>query len=501
MLVFDHIDKRFGATHAVKSVSLTAKPGTVLALAGENGAGKSTLIKMLSGVERPDRGAITLDGHALSLGSISDARQHGIASAFQELTLIPSLTVERNLFIGDAPRGPLGAIDPKALRRQAVDVLARYDLAIRPEAIVADLPLGQQQQVEIVRAVKNEPRVLLLDEATSALSAHEVAWLRRLTENLREKDTIILFISHRWDEIVQFCNRVAVMRNGELVGEADTTDLSEDEAIRLMTGQNFHAVFPERPVPRRETALVAEGLASRKLRNVTLQVRQGEILGLGGLVGQGQGALLEALFGAHALDAGTIRIGNKTVPHTFDPRQAIRLGVAYVPQERKSEGLLLDKSIAVNMTLAILSRLCSRFGVVDTRQERRIVDSAMGELAVRARSSQEVIGNLSGGNQQKILLQKWLFASPSVLLLNDVTRGVDIGTKLQIFEIVAAIARRGVAVIWYSTDTLELVGLASRVLVMFDGQINAELSGDAITSENIVRAAITKGAAGASTLH
>jgi ribose transport system ATP-binding protein len=501
MLVFQDIDKRFGATHAVKSVSLTALPGTVLALAGENGAGKSTLIKMLSGVMRPDSGAITLDGHAVALGSVAEARQHGIASAFQELTLIPSLSVERNLFIDDAPRTILGTIDRKALRRNALDVLTRYDLAVRPDAIVSDLPLGQQQQVEIVRAIKIKPRVLLLDEATSALSAHEVSWLRNLTEQLRENNTIVLFISHRWDEIVLFCNRVAVMRNGELVGEAETAQLSEDDAIRLMTGRSFHAAFPDKPLPLNETALEAEGLTSLALHNINLQVKRGEILGLGGLVGQGQGALLEALFGAHPIDAGHIRFGDRLVGPGFDPRRAISLGAAYVPQERKSEGLLLDKSIAANATLAVLSRLCSALGIIDKGKERRMVDKAMADLAVRARSAQEPVGNLSGGNQQKILLQKWLFTNPRVLLLNDVTRGVDISTKLQIFEIVAKIAQQGVAVIWYSTDTLELVGLAHRVLVMLDGRINAELKGDSITSENIVRAAITREAVDASKLH
>jgi len=501
MLVLRDIDKRYGATHAVKSVSLDARPGTVLGLAGENGAGKSTLLKMLSGVERPDRGTITLEGRPIAMASTTDALDHGIASVFQELTLIPTLRVDQNLFLANAPTTALGRIDRRALARRAEELLTRYGLAIRPDAEIERLPLGERQQLEIVRAVERNPRVLLLDEATSALSAREVAWLHALTERLRGLGTITLFISHRWDEVVTFCDRVAVMRNGELVGEAATADLPEDEAIRLMTGESFATAFPHRPAHRAEPALVATGLRSRALHGVGLTVRKGEILGLGGLVGQGQRPLLEALFGAHALEAGEIRVGDHVPVHRLDPRRAIRQGVAYVPQERKSEGLLLDKSIAVNMTLAILGRLTSLLGIVDRRRESAVVDPAMKRLAVKARSPQVKIGTLSGGNQQKVLLQKWLFTEPGVLLLNDVTRGVDIGTKLEIYQIVADIARQGVGVVWYSTDALELVGLAHRVLVMLDGRINAELVDTEITTEAIVRAAIVKEGADAAALH
>ena len=356
---------------------------------------------------------------------------------------------------------------------------------------VRALSLGEQQMLEIVRAVERRPKVLLLDEATSALGAREVEWLIDLVQRLCQDDTIVVFISHRWDEIVRFSTHVAVMRNGELVGEADTQTMSEAEAIRLMTGQSFEASFPARPAAGGEVVLRARNLHSAALRGVTFELRRGEVLGLGGLIGQGQGALLEALFGAHALREGMIEIAGRALL-IADPATAIRAGLAYVPQERKTEGLLLDKSIRVNMTLSILRRLSGIAGLIDRGREQTLVAAAIERFHIEARSAQDRVRTLSGGNQQKVLLEKWLQTRPSVLLLNDVTRGVDIRTKLQVYGAIAASAAQGAAIILYSTDTLELVGLAHRVLVFKEGQVNQSLIGDEITSEKIVRASLVR---------
>jgi ribose transport system ATP-binding protein len=494
VLVLHNLSKRYGVTQAVKSVSLTARPGSVLGLVGENGAGKSSLIKMIAGVEQPTAGHVEIDGGKLTLRDTNDALRRGIASVFQELTLLRSLTVQDNLLLTNGPRHAWRSLNRREGRKLAAEVLRRYELTMEPDAPVRALPLGAQQMLEVVRAVERCPKVLLLDEATSALGAHEVEWLVRLVERLRKEGAIVLFISHRWDEIVRFSTHVAIMRNGELVGEADSRSLSEAEAIRLMTGQNFEASFPRRPAGSDETVLRARNLHSAALRGVSFDLHRGEVLGLGGLVGQGQGALLEALFGAHALHSGTLEVAGRALRLTH-PAAAIRAGLAYVPQERKTDGLLLDKSVRINMTLSILQRIAGIAGLIDREQERRLVAAAIERLHIEVGSMQDRVQTLSGGNQQKVLLEKWLQTRPSVLLLNDVTRGVDIGTKLQIYGAIAACAAQGAAVILYSTDTLELVGLANRVLVFKEGRVNQSLASEGITSEEIVRASLVRGGA------
>jgi len=490
MLSLIAIEKSFGATRAVKAVTLDSAPGTVLGLAGENGAGKSTLITIVSGAVTPDAGTISLDGKTIAPGDTNAAIGLGISSVFQELTLVRELTVERNLLLTSAPTTAWGSIHRRRARQAATEILNRRRLAIDPRARVGDLPLGQQQMLEIVRAVERKPRVLLLDEATSALGASEVEWLADLVGGLRDAGTIVLFISHRWDEVVRFCNRVAILRNGELVSLADTAVVSEDEAVRLMTGHEaVESSFPAKLHSNDAIALSADRLKSRVLRGVSVAIKKGEILGLGGLVGQGQGSLLEALFGAHSLAEGTIRVGGKHLDY-LTPRRAIAAGLAYVPQERKTEGLLLAKSVAVNMTYAILTQLRSVLGILDPRHEDELVSAAIGRAQIRTRGGGESISNLSGGNQQKVLLEKWLLTRPSILLLNDVTRGVDIGTKRHIYALIAEIARQGVAILWYSTDARELVGVVHRVVVMLQGRINVELTGDDITVDRIVRASV-----------
>jgi ABC-type sugar transport system ATPase subunit len=490
MLLLTDIEKSYGTTRALRPVTLSAGPGTVLGLAGENGAGKSTLIKIVSGAIAADRGGMALDGGPIAPRNTHDALSQGIASVFQELTLVRELSVERNLFLTSAPVTRWGSIDRHALRRAALDILARHGLAIDPAARIGDLPLGQQQMIEIVRAVESKPRVLLLDEATSALGASEVAWLADLVERLRRDGAIVLFISHRWDEIVRFCNRVAILRNGELVSVADTADLPEDEAVRLMSGEEAAGeAFPHKAPAQDTVALSAEGLSGAGLRDAGLTLRKGEILGLGGLVGQGQGSLLESLFGAQPVSAGTIRIDGVSSDR-LTPSRAIAAGLAYVPQERKTEGLLLSKSVGVNTTLAILRSLRARLGLIDAAAESDLAWEVISRAQIKTRSPAEIIRNLSGGNQQKVLLERWLLTRPKILLLNDVTRGVDVGTKRDIYAVIAEIARSGVGILWYSTDARELVGVAHRVLVMRQGAIAAELAGAALTVDAIVRASV-----------
>jgi ribose transport system ATP-binding protein len=490
MLRLSEIDKSYGATRALKSVSLEAAPGTVLGLVGENGAGKSTLMKIVGGAIAPDHGTLSLDGRAVAPRSTHEALTLGIASVFQELTLVRELTVEQNLLLTRSPVTPWGSIDRRRTHAMASEILARHELDIAPRTRVGDLPLGRQQMLEIVRAVERQPRILLLDEATSALGGAEVEWLAALVERLRHDGRIVLFISHRWDEVVHFSNRVAVLRNGELMAVANTGDLSEGEAVRLMSGrETLSESFPRKRQPTGGIALAATALISPVLDGIDIELGHGEILGLGGLVGQGQGHLLEAFFGAHALTSGAILVGGNSLDRPT-PRRAIKAGLAYVPQERKTEGLLMSKSVGQNLTLAILGRLPALFGVIAPRQEAELVDDAIARAAIRSRGGGETIRHLSGGNQQKVLLERWLLRKPRILLLNDVTRGVDVGTKRHIYDVIAAIAATGVGIIWYSTDARELVGVAHRVLVMLHGRISAELTGADVTVDRIVHAAV-----------
>ena len=490
MLSIRGIDKRFGATHAVRDVSFDAQRGRVLGLVGENGAGKSTVIRMIGGVIAPDGGSIHLDGDRLALRSPSDALMHGIDSVFQELALIGNLTVAENLFLLKAPTRPWLSIDRRRAVGQAAAILERYQLDIAPTARVGSLPLGQRQMLEIVRSVERDPTVLVLDEATSSLGQSEVGWLARLVRRLRDADRIVLFISHRWDEITTFCDRVAVMRNGRLVEVADCAAMSQDRAVKLMTGRDTTGGFPPKTAPRSGALLDVRDLEGRMLSRISFTLAPGEILGLGGLVGQGQTELLRALFAAPPLRGGSIALKGQPL-RLRGPRAAIAAGIAYVPLERKSEGVFLDKSVAFNMTYALLAlgRLSSWFGLIRFGKERSVVARAIERLKIRAPSRHTPIRALSGGNQQKVLLEKWLQTRPALLLLDDVTRGVDISTKHQIYDLIRALAREGVGVVLYSSDTNELVGLADRVLVMADGEVRRSFAGDELTAAAVVDAA------------
>jgi ribose transport system ATP-binding protein len=410
---------------------------------------------------------------------------------------VRDLSVEQNLLLTDAPLNRFGSIDWRKVCLAAREILQRQGLDIAPDAGVGELPLGQQQMLEIVRAVQHRPRVLLLDEATSALGAPEVDWLHKLVGKLAAQGTIVLFISHRWDEVVRFCNRVAVLRNGTLMTIDDTGNISETEAVRLMTGrETVSEAFPKKQVGSGAPALTVSGLRSKVLNGVSFTLGEGEILGIGGLVGQGQAPLLEALFGAHTLTEGGITIAGQPLERPT-PRRAMGLGMAYVPQERKTEGLLLSKGVGPNLTLAILPALAAQLGIVLPRYEGALIGAAIKRAQIRTRGPGEAVCDLSGGNQQKVLLEKWLMTGPKILLLSDVTRGVDVGTKHHIYEVVAEIAKRGVGILWYSTDARELVGAAHRVLVMLHGRIGSELTGADVTVERIVRAAVIGGTVGA----
>lgn len=490
-LAADKISKAFGGVQALRSASFVANAGEVHALVGENGAGKSTLIKILGGRIAPDSGIIRRDGKPIRLSGPSDAAASGIGTVFQELTLLPWMTVAENLLIGREPRSGIGLIRRATLAAEADAILAGLGINhIDPRALAADISLAERQIIEIARVIIRRPRVLLLDEPTSSLVEREVDWLFARIRELSAQGSAVVFTSHRWKEITSIASRITIFRNGTEVGTF--TEIEEAEAITLMTGQQVDTLYPPRTAlaPRSEPALQVTDASVSGTARLSFEVASGEILGIGGLAGQGHRELFLGLFGAPPLRHARIAVDGKPA-RIASPHDAIhaRLGIALVPEDRKSEGLLLPLPVRDNLTLPILSRL-SRFGVIRGGAERRMSRDMITRLAIRTPSVTQPVGALSGGNQQKVLVGRWLLAESRILLLYDVTRGVDIATKHELYELMMRLAAEGKSILFYSSDTEELAHLCHRVLVLRGGRIAAELAPPALTAEAIVAAAM-----------
>ena len=487
------LSRAYGGVKALNDASFEARAGEVHALVGENGAGKSTLIKILGGRTRPDTGTVRIKGQPVTLTGPDHAHSLGAWTVFQELTLLPALTVAENLMLGREPRARTGLVDRRETERQAEALLAELGIRhIDPLATVEEIPLSERQLVEIVRAISHAPDILFLDEPTSSLVEREVTWLFEQVRRLREAGTCVVFTSHRWNEIVNLADRITVCRNGREVGTFEARALSEDEAVTLMTGRRVETLYP--PVPPLPSSgapvLAVRGLSSGRLQDVSFSMGAGEILGVGGLAGHGHRELFFTLFGAERASAGTVEVAGKAVS-IRSPRDAARrdVAIALVPEDRKTEGLLLAMSVRENATLAILKRL-SRWGLLRGREERRLASGLIEQLKVKTAGPGAPVGSLSGGNQQKVLLGRWLLAEPRILLLYDVTRGVDVATKSEIYALVGRLAAEGRAILLYSSDAEELAHLTHRVLVMREGRIAAELSGGDLDPERIVSAAV-----------
>ncbi|HEX3984133.1 MAG TPA: sugar ABC transporter ATP-binding protein [Acidisoma sp.] len=483
------IGKAYGGVAALTHASFTAQAGEVHALVGENGAGKSTLIKIMGGRVHPDSGEIRIGGQAVSLSGPEAAHRLGAWTVFQELTLLPAMTVAENLLMRNEPRGAFRLINRSATLRDADALLTRYGVEhIDPRALVEDISLAERQTVEIVRAVSHNPQILFLDEPTSSLVEREVQWLFGQIRRLREQGCCIVFTSHRWAEIRSIADRITIFRGGADVGTF--TDIDEDEAVRLMTGRRVEALYP--PLTELAAAppvvLEAKSLSGPNLHQVSLALHQGEVLGVGGLAGHGHRELFRTLFGDVRPSGGTLTVQGRDRKFR-SPGAAIAAGIALVPEDRKSEGLLLRMSVRDNASLAILKRL-THFGVLKREAERKAAQSVVDSLHVRTAGINLAVGALSGGNQQKVLLGRWLLTKCQILLLYDVTRGVDVATKHEIYELVSRLAAEGNAILFYSSDAEELAHLCHRVLVMREGMVAAELHAPGITAEDIVSAAV-----------
>lgn len=487
ILSADLISRRFGGVVALDHASFTCEAGEIHALLGGNGAGKSTMVKIICGVLPPDEGEIFVNGDVVAFHKPTDAAAVGIIPVFQELSLIPDLTVAENIYLGREPRR-FGLVDRGSMRRQTVQLLASLHFpAVDPDVTVRDLPLADRQLIEIAKAISQEPDILVLDEATSALSSGEVARLFHILRRLRDQGIAVVFISHRMEEVFDLCDRATVFRNGRDVGTIDVAKTRADEVVKMMVGRDLIEVFPPKPPrpPQETPALEVHDLSwNDVLHAISFTVNKGEIVGLGGLEGQGQGDLLFALFGAYAAVEGTVKANGEPVS-LQSPHKAMMSGIAMVPEDRKTQGLILPLSVKVNMSMAILPEIAT-LGVIHVDLEAEVTDGMVEQLSIKTADTDLPVRFLSGGNQQKTSIAKWLLTEAGIYLMYDPTRGIDVGTKQELYRLLRELADEGAAILLFSTDSSEIIGLCDRALVMYEGGIAAQLQGEEITRENLI---------------
>lgn len=488
------LTKAFGGVAAVDGVDFVARDGEVHGLLGENGAGKSTFVKMLSGVVRPDSGEIIYGGRSLDTMH-ARVRRDGVQVGviFQELSLVPDLSVAENVWIGREPLTRVGVVSMRTMRRRTRELFVELGIeGIDPAREVRLLSVAERHLVETAKVLSADPEIVIFDEATSALAPGETSWMIERARTLAAEGRVVIYISHRLAEIRAVADRVTVLRGGRSVGVRTRDEYDEDDLVALMAGRRVERLYPPKTdtVTDRVALKVRDLRAGRRLRGVNLDLREGEILGIGGLQGQGQTQLFLSLYGVLRAQRWDVEVFG--VPaRVRNVRDALNATtpIALVPEDRRNQGLLLPKSVGENLTLSVLDRI-SRLGVIDRGAERRMIETATERLGIRAVSSDQAVRWLSGGNQQKVVIAKLLLTEARILLLYDLTRGVDVGTKAQIFELMRGLAAEGYAMLFYSTDASELVNVADRVAVMLDGRVNAVLEGAELTEEELVRAAV-----------
>ncbi|MEV7470923.1 sugar ABC transporter ATP-binding protein [Streptomyces kronopolitis] len=503
LLRVEGVTKSFPGVRALDGVDLTLRAGEVHVLLGENGAGKSTLIKMLSGAHRPDEGRLLAEGgqdgtreglHEVHIRSAQDAERLGIATIYQEFNLVPGLTVAENIFLGRQPRNRLGLVDKKTMRTRAAALLRRVRLDVSPDTPVGELGIARLQMVEIAKALSLDARVLIMDEPTAVLTSEEVETLFEIVRELRDSGVGVIFITHHLDEIGVLGDRVTVLRDGRSVREVPAAT-DEDELIRLMVGRDIAEQYPrQRPDEPGAPVLRVRGLTRRGaaagpvFEGIDFEVRAGEVVGLAGLVGAGRTEVVRAIFGVDRYDAGTVEIDGKELARG-DVRAAMRAGLGLVPEDRKGQGLVLDASLQDNLTLARLDR-DTRGGLVDRGTQRREAAAVAAQLKVRMSGLGQSARTLSGGNQQKIVIGKWLLTDTRLLILDEPTRGIDVGAKVEIYQLINELTASGRAVLMISSDLPEVLGMSDRVLVMSQGRLAGELTAEAATQDAVMELAL-----------
>lgn len=485
------IGKTYGPVRALDDVSLELARGEVLGIVGENGAGKSTLMKILGGAESADAGSIVLDGETAHFSQTRAALDAGIVVIYQELSLIPERSVAENLYLGNLPRNGAGVVDRKRLYAEALSVLARVGLQISPRRSVRNLRLAEQQLVEIARALTRQARVVVMDEPTSSLGEHDVDVLFSAIRALSAEGVGVIFVSHHLEEVFSICNRVLVLRDGRVVEVRTTTAWTSDALIAAMVNRPMAEVFPERLTPVGSARLEVRNLASRgRFSDVSFTVHEGEIVGLAGLVGAGRTEIAKTIFGALPRTAGEVLVDGKPIA-VRSPQAALRCGIVLVPEDRKTEGLVLDFSICRNVVMSVMQSLARLRTFLDRRAQDRVARDAIDSLRIRSSGIGQVVRRLSGGNQQKVVLGRALTLRPRVLLLDEPTRGIDVGAKIEVYRIIRQLASGGTAILIVSSELLELIGLCDRVAVVRAGRLAGFVDRNDFTQERIMSLATT----------
>jgi rhamnose transport system ATP-binding protein len=490
------VSKAFGSVHALRGMSLDLWPGEIHALVGENGAGKSTLVKTIAGVHRPDSGRVLVHGHPTVLAAPADAQRARIAVIYQEPTLFPDLSVAENIFVGRQPRTRWGTIDRAQIQRRTREAFTRLGVEVDPDRPARGLSIADQQLVEIAKAITRNARVLVMDEPTAALSGVEAERLFRVARSLREDGAALLFISHRFDEVFSLCDRVTVVRDGAFVSCDPTGELDVDTVVRRMVGRDVSDLYPKQDTDAGETVLEVEGLTREGVfTDVSFTVRAGEVVALAGLVGAGRSEVVRAVFGVDRYGSGTVRVHGRPLPGGR-PRAAMSAGMALVPEDRRQQGLVMESSIARNAT-ATRRRSLSRLGLLGSGAEHAAARDWSERLSLRFGDLGDDVSTLSGGNQQKVVLAKWLSTEPRILFVDEPTRGIDVGTKAEVHRLLTALAGDGLAVVMVSSELPEVLGMADRVLVMHEGRVTAELDRAEADEESVMYAATGQLARGA----
>ncbi|MCJ1695574.1 sugar ABC transporter ATP-binding protein [Rathayibacter caricis] len=480
--------KSFGAVIALRSGTLTLHSGSIHALIGENGAGKSTLVKIIAGVHRRDAGEFRLHGRDVDFTSTAQSKAAGVAVIYQEPTLFPDLSVTENIFMGRQPTDRFGRIDRRAMRAEVEQLMRRLGVSIDPERPAEGLSIADQQIIEIAKAISLDASVLVMDEPTAALSGVEVERLFAVARSLRDEGRALVFISHRFDEVFALCDTITVMRDGSYIATTPTSEATIDGIVRQMVGRDVTELFPKQPAEIGEVVLAVDSLTQPGVfHDISFTVRAGEIVGLAGLVGAGRSEVARAVFGVDPYQSGTVTLNGTPLPRR-DPAGAMRAGVALVPEDRRKQGLVLDASVSNNITTAIRRGL-TKGGLLTRGAENSAARIWAGRLEVKTNALDTVAGTLSGGNQQKVVLGKWLATNPKVLIIDEPTRGIDVGTKSEVHRLLSQLAGEGMAILMISSELPEVLGMADRVLVMREGRLTGELARQDATSEAVMLAA------------
>lgn len=485
LLSMKGISKSFPGVKALQDAEFSLQAGEVHALLGENGAGKSTLMKILSGVYTKDSGEISIEGKSVEITGPRSAAAHGISIIHQEMNLVPEMTVMENIFLGREPSKMMGLIDWTSMRAEAAKLLDRLGTSVKPDDVISGLSIGEQQMVEIAKALSFETKILVMDEPTAALTERETERLFDIVRQLAAAGVGIIYISHRMEELFALSDRITIMRDGKYIGTVKTQEANFDQLIKMMVGRDVTERFPKQQVEIGTEVLRVENLSRHGvLENISFSLRAGEILGVAGLMGAGRTEVARAIFGADTLDSGDIYInGNKCVIKC--PADAIRAGIGLVTEDRKHQGLVLAMSVGENISLASLERFSSN-GMIDSALERAMIKDNIDKLRIRTPGAHQLVRNLSGGNQQKVVLAKWLATNPKVLIMDEPTRGVDVGAKAEIYNIMNMLTAAGVGILMISSELPEVLGMSDRVLVMHNGRIAGEMPVQQATQENIM---------------